>query len=108
MAVNVSLPVSTSLRVYDNILQTIGHTPLVHLQHIGRSLPCPLYAKIEFFNPGGSVKDRIGLNMIEEAEHAGRLKPGGTLVEVHLRQHRRRPGNRLRLERLQSGLRHAR
>lgn len=81
MAVNDSLPVSESLRVYDNILQTIGHTPLVHLQHIGRSLPCALYAKIESFNPGGSVKDRIGLNMIEEAEHSGRLKPGGTVVE---------------------------
>jgi cystathionine beta-synthase len=81
MAANVSLPVSTSLRVYDNILQTIGHTPLVHLQHIDRSLPCPLYAKIEFFNPGGSVKDRIGLNIIEEAERSERLKPGGTVVE---------------------------
>jgi cystathionine beta-synthase len=81
MAVNNSLPVSASLRVYDNILQTIGGTPLVHLQRIGRNLPCPLYAKIEFFNPGGSVKDRIGLNMIEEAERSGRLKPGGTVVE---------------------------
>jgi cystathionine beta-synthase len=81
MAVNNSLPVSESLRVYDNILQTIGRTPLVRLWNIGRSLPCPLYAKIEFFNPGGSVKDRIGLNMITEAEQAGRLKPGGTVVE---------------------------
>jgi cystathionine beta-synthase len=81
MAVNDHLPVSDSLRVYDNILQTIGRTPLVRLQNIGRSLPCPLYAKIEFFNPGGSVKDRIGLNMIEEAERSGRLKPGGTVVE---------------------------
>ncbi len=81
MAVNDHLPVSESLRVYDNILQTIGRTPLVRLQHIGRSLPCPLYAKIEFFNPGGSVKDRIGLNMIQDAERAGRLKPGGTVVE---------------------------
>jgi len=75
-------PSSTdSMRVYDNILQTIGKTPLVRLGRIGRSLPCPLYAKIEFFNPGGSVKDRIALNIIEEAERSGRLKPGGTVVE---------------------------
>ncbi|MFO8035206.1 MAG: cystathionine beta-synthase [Anaerolineales bacterium] len=70
------------LRVYDNILQTIGKTPLVRLNRIGKDLPCPLYAKVEFFNPGGSVKDRIGLNMIEEAERDGRLKPGGTVVEA--------------------------
>jgi cystathionine beta-synthase len=81
MAAKDNLPVSESLRVYDDILQTIGHTPLVHLQHIGRSLPCLLYAKVESFNPGGSVKDRIGLNMIEEAERSGRLEPGGTVVE---------------------------
>lgn len=72
---------SDSMRVYDNILQTIGNTPLVRLGRIGRNLPCPLYAKIEFFNPGGSVKDRIALNIIEEAERSGRLKPGGTVVE---------------------------
>lgn len=70
------------LRVYDNILGTIGKTPLVRLNHIGKNLPCPLYAKVEFFNPGGSVKDRIGLNMIEKAEREGRLKPGGTVVEA--------------------------
>lgn len=72
---------SDTMRVYDNILQTIGNTPLVRLGRIGRNLPCPLYAKIEFFNPGGSVKDRIALNIIEEAERSGRLKPGGTVVE---------------------------
>lgn len=71
-----------SHRVYDSILETIGNTPLVRLNNIGRDLPCPLYAKVEFFNPGGSVKDRIGLNMIEEAEREGRLKPGGTVVEA--------------------------
>ena len=76
------LPISDSLRVYDNILQSIGKTPLVRLNRIGRSLPCPLYAKIEFFNPGGSVKDRIAVNIISEAEQAGRLKPGGTVVEA--------------------------
>lgn len=73
---------SDSLRVYDNILQTIGKTPLVRLAHLGRGLPAPLYAKVEFFNPGGSIKDRIALNIIEEAERSGRLKPGGTIVEA--------------------------
>ncbi|MGE5223831.1 MAG: cystathionine beta-synthase [Omnitrophica WOR_2 bacterium] len=75
------LPVSDTLRVYDNILQAIGKTPLVHLSRISRGLPCPIYAKVEFFNPGGSVKDRITVNIIAEAERSGRLKPGGTVVE---------------------------
>ncbi len=70
------------LRVYDNILQTIGKTPLVRLNNIGIDLACPLYAKVEFFNPGGSVKDRIGLNIIEAAERSGQLQPGGTVVEA--------------------------
>jgi cystathionine beta-synthase len=76
-----SLTPSDSLRVYDDILQTIGRTPLVRLQRSGRGLACPLYAKVEFFNPGGSVKDRIAVNIVEEAEHSGKLKPGGTVVE---------------------------
>ena len=75
------LRASKSLRVYDSILDTIGHTPLVRLNNIGRNLASQLYVKIEFFNPGGSVKDRIGLNIIEEAEKSGRLEPGGTVVE---------------------------
>lgn len=75
------LTFSDTLRVYDDILQTIGKTPLVRLKRLGRGLPCPVYAKVEFFNPGGSVKDRIAVNMIEEAERSGRLKPGGTVVE---------------------------
>jgi cystathionine beta-synthase len=77
-----SLPPSESRRVFEDILQTIGKTPLVHLKRLGRDLPCPLYAKVEFFNPGGSVKDRIALNIIEEAERSGRLKPGGLVVEA--------------------------
>jgi cystathionine beta-synthase len=68
--------------VYDDILQTIGKTPLVRLNRIAPDLPSPLYAKVEFFNPGGSVKDRIALSIIEEAEQSGRLKPGGTVVEA--------------------------
>jgi len=76
------LPESESLRVYNNVLSAIGHTPLIRLSNIGRHLPAPLYAKVEYFNPGGSVKDRIALNIIEEAERSGRLKPGGTVIEA--------------------------
>ena len=70
-----------ALRVYDSIIDTIGDTPLVRLNKVTQGLKCKLYAKVEFFNPGGSVKDRIGLAMIEDAEQSGRLKPGGTVVE---------------------------
>jgi cystathionine beta-synthase len=59
----------------------MGNTPLVKLERIGRDLPVPLYAKLEFMNPGGSVKDRIALKMIEAAEREGKIKPGGTIVE---------------------------
>jgi cystathionine beta-synthase len=76
------LAASDQLRVYDDILQTIGKTPLVRLNRISNNLPCPLYAKVESFNPGGSVKDRIAVNIIEDAERNGRLKPGGTVVEA--------------------------
>jgi cystathionine beta-synthase len=79
--VDSSLTSSDELRVYDNILEAVGKTPLVRLNRIGRGIPCPIYAKLEFMNPGGSVKDRIGLTMIHDAEQSGRLKPGGTVVE---------------------------
>jgi cystathionine beta-synthase len=79
---NPSIQPSDTLRVYDDILQTIGNTPLVRLNRIAKELPCPIYAKVEFFNPGGSVKDRIAVNIIEEAERNGRLRPGGTVVEA--------------------------
>ncbi len=69
------------LRIYDNIMQTIGHTPLVRLNSVVDDLPCTIYGKIEFFNPGGSVKDRIGWAIIEDVETQGLLKPGGTIVE---------------------------
>ncbi len=78
---STALPQSDALKVYDDIVQTIGRTPLVRLGRLGRDLTCNLYAKVESFNPGGSVKDRIGLNIIDEAEKSGRLKPGGTVVE---------------------------
>jgi len=64
-----------------NILETIGNTPLVKLNVLTAELPCLVLAKCETFNPGNSVKDRIALKMIEEAEANGRLKPGGTIIE---------------------------
>jgi cystathionine beta-synthase len=68
--------------INDTILETIGHTPLVRLNRVARGLRCALVAKVEFFNPGGSVKDRIALNIVEAAEREGRLRPGGTIVEA--------------------------
>src|SRR5688572_30694530 len=65
----------------DSVLDTIGWTPLIRLNSITRGIRTPVYAKAEFFNPGGSVKDRIGLPIIERAEREGKLKPGGTIVE---------------------------
>ena len=67
--------------IYTNILATIGHTPVVKINRIGANLPCEFYAKCEYFNPGGSVKDRIGYNMVKHAQDAGRIKPGDTLIE---------------------------
>ena len=68
-------------RPYDNVLETIGWTPLIRLHRVARGIRTPVYGKAEFFNPGGSVKDRIGLPIIERAEREGKLKPGGTIVE---------------------------
>jgi cystathionine beta-synthase len=67
---------------YANILETIGWTPLVRLNRVAQGIRTPVYGKAEFFNPGGSVKDRIGIAMIEAAEREGRLKPGGLIVEA--------------------------
>ena len=78
----MTLPVSNEKRVYDNVLEAMGNTPLVRLKRIGRDLPVPLYAKLELMNPGGSVKDRVGAFIIEQAEKRGELKPGGTIVEA--------------------------
>ncbi|MBT8257119.1 MAG: pyridoxal-phosphate dependent enzyme [Bacteroidia bacterium] len=65
----------------ENILETIGNTPLVKINKITEELPCLVLAKYETFNPGNSVKDRMAVKMIEDAEADGRLKPGGTIVE---------------------------
>jgi cystathionine beta-synthase/cysteine synthase A len=67
--------------ILNDILETIGSTPIVKLNKISKKLNCSLYAKCEFFNPGGSVKDRIGYNMVLEAENDGTIKPGDTLIE---------------------------
>ncbi len=68
-------------KILDNILQAIGNTPLVRLNQIGKDFGCELLAKCEYLNPGGSVKDRIGRRMVEEAQAAGCIKPGDTLIE---------------------------
>ena len=66
---------------HSDILGTIGNTPLVRINRLAAHLPCTVVAKLEFFNPGGSVKDRIGLSMIDDAVERGDLKPGGTIIE---------------------------
>jgi cystathionine beta-synthase len=68
-------------KIMNSILESIGQTPLVRLNSVGRQLGCELLAKCEFLNAGGSVKDRIGRRMVEEAEKSGRIKPGDTLIE---------------------------
>ena len=67
--------------ILNNILEAIGNTPIVRLDKVGSELRCNLFAKCEYINPGGSVKDRIGFRMIDEAEKSGRIKPGDTLIE---------------------------
>ncbi len=67
--------------IKNNILETIGNTPLIKLNKITKDLPCMVLAKVEYFNPGNSVKDRMALKMVEVAEKEGKLKPGGTIIE---------------------------
>jgi cystathionine beta-synthase len=69
------------LKPYENVLDTIGWTPLIRLHRVTAGIKTPVYGKAEFFNPGGSVKDRIGIAIIEDAERSGELKPGGVIVE---------------------------
>jgi cystathionine beta-synthase len=73
--------VASDTDITDSLLDLVGGTPLLRLSRIGRDLECELLAKLEMLNPGGSVKDRIGLRMIEAAEREGLLRPGGTIVE---------------------------
>ena len=67
--------------IKNNILETIGNTPLIKLNKITKDLPCTVLAKVDYFNPGNSIKDRMALKMIEVAEQEGKLKPGGTIIE---------------------------
>ena len=69
------------LHVYDSVLETIGWTPLIRLTRVTRGIATPVWVKAETRNPGGSIKDRIGIPIIERAEQSGALKPGGTIVE---------------------------
>jgi cystathionine beta-synthase len=69
------------MKVYNSIVETIGNTPMVRLNRLGNDLPGTILAKVEYFNPGNSTKDRMALKMIEDAEKAGLLKPGGTIIE---------------------------
>jgi cystathionine beta-synthase len=69
------------MNIKNNILETIGNTPMIRLNKITRDFPCTVLAKVDYFNPGNSIKDRMALKMIEVAEKEGRLKPGGTIIE---------------------------
>lgn len=67
--------------IYDTILETIGNTPIVKVNNISKEIECDVYVKCEFFNPAGSIKDRIGYRMVIDAQNSGRIKPGDTLIE---------------------------
>jgi len=69
------------MKVHNHIIDTIGNTPLVKLNKIGAHLPCQVLVKVEYFNPGNSMKDRMAIKMVEDAEKDGTLKPGGTIIE---------------------------
>lgn len=85
---NVSLSINPyfcnkffAMDIKNNILETIGNTPLIKLNKITKDLPCLVAAKVDYFNPGNSIKDRMALKMVEVAEKEGKLKPGGTIIE---------------------------
>ena len=69
------------MKTYDNVLQLIGHTPLVRLNHITEGIQAQVFVKLESLNPGGSVKDRIGVAMLEAAERDGLITPGALIIE---------------------------
>lgn len=78
---NATDPVDQRKRMFENVIEAMGDTPIVRLNSVTKGIRTPIYAKLEMMNPGGSVKDRIGIRMIEEAERRGWLRPGGTIVE---------------------------
>ena len=69
------------MKIKNNILETIGNTPMIRLNRVAKDFPCTVVAKVDYFNPGNSIKDRMALKMVEVAEQEGRLKPGGTIIE---------------------------
>ncbi len=69
-------------RIYDNVSELVGRTPIVRLNRLTEGLAAQVVAKLEFYNPANSVKDRIGVSIIDAAERCGELKPGGTIVEA--------------------------
>ena len=69
------------MKYFNNIIETIGNTPLIKLNSITKSIKSDVFVKVESFNPGNSVKDRMAIKMVEDAEKEGKLKPGGTIVE---------------------------
>ncbi|MDQ2653903.1 MAG: pyridoxal-phosphate dependent enzyme, partial [Chloroflexota bacterium] len=72
---------ASTANIRSDVIDALGHTPLVRLNSVTKGLRTPVVAKLEMMNPGGSVKDRIGIRMVEEAERKGWLRPGGTIVE---------------------------
>src|SRR4051812_31473961 len=74
-------PTGTAPDIKDSILETVGNTPLIRLGRIGQGLAPQIVAKVESFNPGGSIKDRVAMRLIEAAERDGRLRAGGTIIE---------------------------
>ena len=87
-------------RCYDNILELIGDTPLVRLNRLNPNPRVAVYVKLEYFNPGGSIKDRVAWSMLQDAEDSGRTHPGQNRHRGHQRQYRHRPGHGLRRQRL--------
>lgn len=77
----MQLNAKQKMKINNNILETIGNTPMVKLNKIAENIPGTILAKVEYFNPGHSVKDRMALKMIENAEKEGKLQPGGTVIE---------------------------
>jgi cystathionine beta-synthase len=73
--------INHTMDIKNNILETIGNTPLIKLNKITKDFPCTVLAKVDYFNPGNSIKDRMALKMVEVAEKEGKLKPGGTIIE---------------------------
>src|SRR5689334_3132546 len=74
-------PTATTSEIKDSILDTVGETPLVRLSRIGHGCAPQIVDKVEYFNPGGSIKDRVAMRLVEAAERDGRLRPGGTIIE---------------------------